>query len=949
MTPTLTPDTDVETLVDDVDAGTLRTAERRRAGLERWAKGTAGQDLTLDITDAEGETARVDYGQTPPRITVPGWEIPQPVTDLDRPTYDLLMQQALTLHEIGHLRYTDEDAAAAALERVDPEHRKRFKRFWNALEDGAVEEQLRRDFDVTGELGVMNANYLGKPDGTFGIMDAVLASCIDLGVYDTGTLRGLANPENDEIEFASEADRELFAEEIFDELVETVRSVRTASDAVSRVDAAYEGWNEIEDHIEAADDPTGDQVSLNDGHPHPADGDAGPSSEVDRSSPEELSERLDELVDSLDGMDADSGSDDAKTDADTGGSRSGTDADTGGDGAKDADVADESNAGDNRQPERTDSTGQSASSDGEEGFEASDTADESEGGAPGKGGSEQSGQTPDGAGDSSTETDAGEGQATSDTPGSEEHTADGTEEATDGEEHAPAEEDGAADDGNERVGGGGDEVESGDGDSQTRGGEPEESDPKTGGVSTETADESQQTDRSKPSDGADSGDSGRDQSEQPDDDVTAESGGMESEQPGVEDPTESGGGKADQTADDRADKSDGGNTEESPETDSDRSSTDEGATGGSGDGPTGADTADPREVGGSGEITLPDDDPVDESSSEDESSDDPSPDDGESTEDGSAADDDVWTDDVDSDPDVSPELETEYGSRADQQFEQEERAAQRRTAELEQLQETLNELDDVDVRELQVVDGPDTGRYRSEDASQVRQDSNRLSNILERQLQHEQRSEYRHDRRQGDFDPRVIHRVPLRDFRLFRQEATPDEKDYDAVFVLDRSTSMSGDMSAAERATATLAMALEAIEVDTCLIDMYQDEPRVAKPFGTDVEDELRSILTGDYSGGTPLSPCLKLARNHLRKRSSHPFMIVVTDGRPDNQERYGEILKRANFPVLGVYLDFMASGPHDVPRSVREAGNLFDRRRIITSEEELLSGLQQLCRGVMF
>lgn len=77
--------------------------------------------------------------------------------------------------------------------------------------------------------------------------------------------------------------------------------------------------------------------------------------------------------------------------------------------------------------------------------------------------------------------------------------------------------------------------------------------------------------------------------------------------------------------------------------------------------------------------------------------------------------------------------------------------------------------------------------------------------------------------------------------------------------------------------------------------------------------------------------------------------MIVVTDGRPDDEKRYEETLKRTKFPVLGVYLDFMALGPHDVPRSVRDSGTLFDRRRIITSEEELLPGLQQLCRGVMF
>jgi Mg-chelatase subunit ChlD len=310
---------------------------------------------------------------------------------------------------------------------------------------------------------------------------------------------------------------------------------------------------------------------------------------------------------------------------------------------------------------------------------------------------------------------------------------------------------------------------------------------------------------------------------------------------------------------------------------------------------------------------------------------------------------DTWTDDIDSDPEIDEDLLSEYESRADRQERHQEEINAQIEQELESLQETLDQIDDISVRELEVVDGSGIGSYRSSETTEIKRNATRLARILERRLNKEERSDFRNDRRQGKIDTRVVHRLKFQDFRVFKEESSPDDKDYDVVFVLDRSGSMTSDMQAAENATATLLLALEEIDIDTCLIDVYRNKPRVAKPFGVDVEAKLDSILTDVNSGGTPLTPCLELAREHLRKRKRYPFMIVITDGRPSNKSAYKKELKRTNFPVLGVYLDFTANSVDDVPNSVRDSGELFDRKKIITDKDDLASSLRQLCEGVMF
>lgn len=113
------------------------------------------------------------------------------------------------------------------------------------------------------------------------------------------------------------------------------------------------------------------------------------------------------------------------------------------------------------------------------------------------------------------------------------------------------------------------------------------------------------------------------------------------------------------------------------------------------------------------------------------------------------------------------------------------------------------------------MDSPGSGRYRSSETPEIKRDASQLARILERRLNKEERSDFRNDRRQGTVDTCVVHRLRFQDVRVFKEEPSPHDKDYDAVFVLDRSGSMTSDILAAERATGTLLFDLEEIDLST--------------------------------------------------------------------------------------------------------------------------------------
>ena len=94
--------------------------------------------------------------------------------------------------------------------------------------------------------------------------------------------------------------------------------------------------------------------------------------------------------------------------------------------------------------------------------------------------------------------------------------------------------------------------------------------------------------------------------------------------------------------------------------------------------------------------------------------------------------------------------------------------------------------------------------------------------------------------------------------------------------------------------------------------------------------------------GGTPLTHTVTFARQRIsRGRGDMPFMIIITDGRPSSVSDFKEQVRKANFPVLGVYMD-------NGRGSVEDQLSLYDRAVTIESDEDISQKLVSLIRGAI-
>lgn len=248
---------------------------------------------------------------------------------------------------------------------------------------------------------------------------------------------------------------------------------------------------------------------------------------------------------------------------------------------------------------------------------------------------------------------------------------------------------------------------------------------------------------------------------------------------------------------------------------------------------------------------------------------------------------------------------------------------------------------------------PDRDDYAAERYRTCEQRANRLAKILRNRLQHERQRKVKRNQRRGRLSTGgdSMMRVERDDFRIFEKTEEGKEKDYHAIFVLDRSGSMGGQpVRDAEEALGSMAIALNKVnrqdKINVSVLDLLNSQARLTLPFGVDPQDKRGNLFSGQSGGGTPLSKVLYLARQRVLEEDSHPFMVVVTDGQPANHEKYKEELQKANFPVLGVYI---------TSKGVRGRGTLdshdevFDRSVYVTDTDEIDDKLMSLCQEVMF
>lgn len=736
MTEAITPSTDVNRLARRLyhqdSPAELRRANHRRQELERYAVTMAdGNDLRLDLDSKEGNPARVTLRGNLPHIHIPAWEMPQPVTDFNRKPYDYLMQKTMTIHELGHVLYTDQDAVDEALDQVEPGNHEFFHKIWNALEDGAIEEELRREFNVAGDLAVANANFgaAGASGVTeYGMADAIITGCLDLAVYNSGRLEALLDPNDTSAKFESDDNRLTFVSDVLPEIRDAAVDVVGESDPEARTERILELWERLTEilDLEEMSDSQVDQGGKGN-HAEQDNGSGNVAENLEDLDSDELRDFVDDIAGNGSGI----------TDSDD---KNGAD-------------RDESNTG-------TDN--QSGDSDGQDSDERSE--------------------------------DATTGQQTD-----REHDGGATE----------------ADDSKQKN------------DDQRS----SETSPERGSTSTpQTGSSSDSTEDDGPSD-------------------------------------ESGGNDRGNDSKDRSD-------------------------------------AAPRRK------------PEDERGL-------------------------IEQDSKSNHQDVVDDYERQVKTQETDSTE----AVQDFQDEFEELRQTLEriEADGDEPTELQVTSPAEA---RTDAWMDARRTGNRLKRILHQQLQEEERGRMRRGLRSGKIDSRSLTRLKQRDLRVFRKREDPEGKDYAVILILDRSGSMRRDIHDTEEACASLAYALHSLDIDTSVLDVCDRTPKLAKPFGVDPKNCLETLLTGETSGSTPLSPALRIARERLEEREEFPFVVILTDGRPDNPREYMTELKQCRFPVLGVYINFGGSSD---PANVNQSAEYFDERRIVTDRNQLPDELRKLCQSVMF
>ncbi|PHQ43905.1 hypothetical protein Z052_01845 [Halorubrum sp. C191] len=255
--------------------------------------------------------------------------------------------------------------------------------------------------------------------------------------------------------------------------------------------------------------------------------------------------------------------------------------------------------------------------------------------------------------------------------------------------------------------------------------------------------------------------------------------------------------------------------------------------------------------------------------------------------------------------------------------------------------------DDIDPEMEVVTSAP--GTFDQDAFEEAKRMKKPLARELEQRLQKQRASQKQKKKSTGKVDTSQMKNVSKGKTNVFQNTSKPDAKDYSAVIAVDRSGSMSNFgnslMTPTEEAAGALAMALEEVEVETAVMSMFDDLTRLEKDFPESVADAKEKMFNGRADGGTPLSDTLALARERLDQQGGHPFVIVLTDGKPDHRELYRDQLAMCDFPVVGIY--------------IREDDEDFDQQSINASQyfhklehrpaDEALAGARSLVKDILF
>lgn len=285
--------------------------------------------------------------------------------------------------------------------------------------------------------------------------------------------------------------------------------------------------------------------------------------------------------------------------------------------------------------------------------------------------------------------------------------------------------------------------------------------------------------------------------------------------------------------------------------------------------------------------------------------------------------------DDDGEEDGEQEIEAQYGSQVE--------ADDEGDSEAEDLEKWVKAVDGSGVS----MEVAQSGNADPETWTAAMDYAKKYERELKRVLQAEKASRRKPNERAGRPDVQSLWKLGYGSNRVFERETEPEDKDYSAVLILDRSGSMmppTGNKSdpeyiidEAEAVTIGMAKALENLGAEVAILAIG-GEVYMEKPFGVSVEAKKETLARGKADDGTPLGASLKLAQERLQGRDGQPLIFAVTDGFPSDDHIYQEALENATFPVAGAYF-----GPQLPDESdIKEARQKY--HRLVTADTEGLS-----------
>lgn len=973
----------------------LRSGEPRRRNLQEYAYGhTNRDDITVVLSD-DAKTASVKQRSgKPPLITIPTKEFDQVATELKDETFDRLVQYALMLHEIAHVKYTDQDVVNDYLRKfarraanVHPALAQLVKDIWNAIEDGAIEEFTRQDGNdrQADRIATKNENLLvaavenlderDKHNYTFD--RAVVTACLDHAVHNRNVCEKLLDEDCDEFQFANDSHRESF-KAVYPELKATCRDAPTMPDCEERTGRIFDFVETVLEVFESADDdqPDTNEMSgdsnLPDEFTDDTENDMGDGQQdtqrIQNPSQDEMESRMRRVVSpdvsDADEDESDDGDDDAAPsssqpapgDSDDG-DRTGQSTDdseddqsgaddssdqtpTGGDdeddeapnGSTDDSTGDDPEQGDGDDSKPTDGAGEAddESDDADEdignGTEAPDNDDDSDVDDVGGDGTDVDGSDSGGDADTEPEGDLNEDNGTGstdagddDTDGNEDGNGSGTEdEVDDPAEDAPGTQQsltnfGSDDGGDDETGDSDDDGDEADGSATDEDDEGDSDETGSDGDDAGTSDDDTLEDESENGDTEGAGDDGidgeDDVGETPDGTPESDDGGDDSD--GADDgdsgdaPDSNGDDEVGSDTTDQGDDDVGGDTGSDGDADSDDS-----------DAGDASDDTQPGDVGDSGDdLPEPDMPP--------------------------------GTDDDDFEPSEDTlQAERRELGRENSDIES---TAQELADEIDKYAEALEQNDSDGIEEIKFDVGGTDGDFDPDRWSEADSNSTSVLSILEKNLEEEQEDDIVRGKRRGRLDNGRLHGAATNQLNIMEQRHEGEEKDYAVVLVLDRSGSMRGeDIKVAENAVATYALALQELGIEVALLDMCDNDARLISPFGVPMEESKQSIMSKETGGTTPLSDAMNIARRRVEWMNQPTFVMVVTDGLPDDEDTYMDELEQCPVPVLGILLT-LGADPHTVPDKLEQQTAYYDEFTHVVSERDLLQSLDELSSDIAF